>query len=52
MLDLVIRNALIYDGSGNEAFSGNVGIQDGKIVAVTDELLETSGRDPIKWVKL
>ena len=31
MLDLVIRHVLIYDGSGEPAYSGNVGILDGKI---------------------
>ena len=40
MLDFVIRNAQIYDGSGKPAFYGNVGIQNGKIAAVTTEDLE------------
>ena len=34
MFDLLIRNALIYDGSGNPAFTGNVAVSNGKIVAV------------------
>ena len=34
MLDLIIRNGRIVDGTGAPAFSGDLGIQDGKIVAV------------------
>ncbi len=33
MLDLVIKNGLIVDGSGAPAFSGEVAIQQGKIAA-------------------
>lgn len=32
MLDILIRNALIIDGSGAPAFMGNIGISDGSIV--------------------
>ena len=42
MLDLLIKNALIYDGSGSPAFYGNVGIMDGKIAAVGGDLLEAA----------
>lgn len=34
MYQLVIKNALIYDGSGAPAFLGSVGIADGKIIYV------------------
>jgi N-acyl-D-aspartate/D-glutamate deacylase len=34
MLDLIIRNGRIVDGTGASAFDGDVAIQDGKIVAV------------------
>lgn len=34
MLDLVIRNGLICDGSGASAFRGDLGIRDGRIVAL------------------
>ena len=34
MFDLLIQNALIYDGSGKPAFYGNVAVTDGKITAV------------------
>src|SRR2546430_1391032 len=34
MLDLVIRNAFIYDGSGMPAFRGEVGVKQGRIVQV------------------
>ena len=39
MLDLLLRGASIIDGSGAPAFSADVGVRDGKIVAVgsTDE---------------
>ena len=37
MVDLHIKNALIYDGSGNEAFYGNVSVSNGKIVDVSNE---------------
>jgi N-acyl-D-amino-acid deacylase len=34
MLDLIIKNGKIVDGSGNPWFYGDVGIQSGKIVSV------------------
>ena len=34
MFDLLIQNALIYDGSGKPPFHGNVAVTDGKIAAV------------------
>jgi N-acyl-D-amino-acid deacylase len=34
MLDYLIRNALIVDGTGSEGFTGNIGIKDGKILGV------------------
>src|ERR1044071_8988361 len=39
MLDLLIRGARIYDGSGAQSFTGAVGGRDGSVVAVgeTDE---------------
>ena len=39
MFDLVIQNALIYDGSGKPAFLGNVGVTNGKIASVSKESL-------------
>jgi len=32
--DLIIRNATIIDGSGSSAFTGDIAIADGKVVAV------------------
>ncbi len=39
MLDLVVRGAAVYDGSGGPARRADVGVRDGRIVAVgaTDE---------------
>ncbi len=34
MLDLIIRNGQIIDGSGSPGFTGDIGIRDGRIVAV------------------
>ncbi len=34
--DLLIQNVQIVDGTGNEPFTGNVAIKDGKIAAVGD----------------
>lgn len=34
MLDLVLRNARIIDGSGGPEFGGDIGVRDGRIVAV------------------
>ncbi|MBU5442253.1 D-aminoacylase [Paenibacillus sp. MSJ-34] len=34
MLDIILKNGKIVDGTGNPWFAGNVGIKDGRIVAV------------------
>lgn len=44
MFDLLIKNALIYDGSGSPAFYGNVGITGGKITAVSAYLLDGAAK--------
>ena len=36
-VDLLIHNALIYDGTGAAPFLGQVGVRDGKIVYVGEE---------------
>ena len=42
MLDLLIRNALIYDGSGAPSFYGDVGVTGGKITAVGQNIQEAA----------
>ena len=39
-LDLLLRNGRVIDGSGNPSFKANVGIKDGRIVAVGRNLSE------------
>ncbi|HTM62404.1 MAG TPA: hypothetical protein VL199_18815, partial [Burkholderiales bacterium] len=34
MLDVLIRNARVVDGSGSKAFQADVGVRDGVITAV------------------
>ena len=43
MLDLIIKNGMIVDGSGAKAFPGEVAVKDGKIVAVKDHIDEPAG---------
>lgn len=38
MFDLLIQNALIYDGSGNPGFYGDIGIRDGRIEKIAPGL--------------
>ena len=40
MFDLVIRNALIYDGSGAPAYRGDIGVKDGKIAVISTKWLD------------
>ena len=44
MLDLLIKNGMIVDGSGKEAFPADVAVQDGKIVAVRPGIEEPAGK--------
>ena len=34
MYDLVIKNGIIYDGTGRAPFGGDIGIMDGKIKSI------------------
>ena len=40
MFDLIINNALLYDGSGKPAYYGNVGVKNGKIVEISKDRLD------------
>lgn len=42
MLDLLICNATIYDGTGNEPFVADLGVKDGKIAAIGTDLGEAA----------
>ncbi|MDD3231121.1 MAG: D-aminoacylase [Oscillospiraceae bacterium] len=44
MLDFVIKNGIIVDGSGSKAFPGEVAVKDGKIVAVQDRIDEPAAQ--------
>lgn len=44
MLDLLIKNGMIVDGSGKEAFPADIAVQDGKIVAVRPGIEEPAGK--------
>lgn len=44
MLDLIIKNGMIVDGSGAKAYPGEIAIKDGKIVAVKDHIDEPAGK--------
>src|SRR5580698_1124153 len=47
-VDLVIRNGLIFDGTGGEAFEGEVAVDGGRIVEVTRGATASSrGREEI-----
>jgi N-acyl-D-amino-acid deacylase len=47
MIDLVIRNATRYDGSGAQPSVGDIGIDGGRIASVDDRLADGSGREEI-----
>ena len=38
MFDLVIKNATIYDGTGSDAFISDIGICEGKIARIAENL--------------
>ena len=44
MLDLIIRNGTIVDGTGMPGYLGDVGIKDGKIVA-SGSISETASQE-------
>ena len=40
MLDIVIKNGAILDGTGKPAFNGEVGVMEGRIVLVADSIVQ------------
>jgi N-acyl-D-aspartate/D-glutamate deacylase len=54
VLDLVIRNGLVFDGTGAPGLRCDVGVSDGKVVAFSTEPLATDGAQVVdadgKWV--
>ena len=47
MIDLVIRNATLYDGSGAPPSVGDLGIDGGRIVSVGGPVADGVGREEI-----
>ena len=43
MLELIIKNGTLYDGTGREGIKGNLGVLDGKIVLLGDGELPEAG---------
>lgn len=41
MFDILIRNGKLIDGTGEPAFRGRIGVRDGRIEAIGDELIES-----------
>jgi N-acyl-D-amino-acid deacylase len=52
VIDLVIRNATLYDGSGGPPSHGDIGIDDGRIVAVDGQMADGAGREEIDVARL
>ncbi len=50
MLDLLIKNAEIIDGTGKKGYKGNVGIKDGKIVFGERQALEEIDADGLSII--
>lgn len=42
MLDIIIKDGTIIDGTGNKRFNGHIGIKDGKILKIAHEIKEQS----------
>jgi N-acyl-D-aspartate/D-glutamate deacylase len=47
VIDVVIRNATCYDGSGGPPTRGDIGIDRGRIVAVDERIADGAGRDEV-----
>ncbi len=40
MLDIIIKNGCIVDGTGNSCYEGNIGIKDGIIIKIESDIAE------------
>jgi N-acyl-D-aspartate/D-glutamate deacylase len=47
VIDLVIRNAVVYDGTGGAPIRGDIGIDAGRIVAIDGPIAAGAGRDEL-----
>lgn len=45
MLDLVLKNAVVYDGTGAAPFHGNIGIAQGKIAVLSQQLIAEEAKE-------
>ena len=48
-LDIVIRNGMIVDGSGNPWYKADIGIDDGRIVEISRTSIEDGGKTIDAW---
>ena len=45
MVDILIRNGFVIDGTGGNGFSGDIAVKDGKIVAIAPKLTLQADRE-------
>lgn len=45
MLDLILKNAVVYDGTGAPPFHGNIGIAQGKIAVLSQQPIAEEAKE-------